>query len=859
VAVHARADGTRVHRYLPLVIPDATRHYVRDAVTAGTATQVQFRVKGDLHHMPFNQPGQGEFRIAARVRGATYAYVPPSLQHGQQLPWPALTGLDGELIFERSSMSVKDASSSFVGAPQVRAQKVNVRIPNLAHTVVGVSGEVRGPLGDMLAMVRGSHIGELTSGALDKATATGPGALQLDLSLPVEHIDASKVRGTVTLAGNDVRITPETPLVERAQGAVQFTETGFTLAGVQGQSLGGEVRFEGGMHTTAGQAAARGESAVQVRAQGVATAQGLQQAKELGGLAQIARSATGSTPYAVTVGVRRGVPEVQVTTSLQGMALSVPAPLGKAADTTLPVRFENRLTNESATSAGPLHDEMVVDLGGVGSARYVRDVSGPQPRVLRGAIALGLVPEESAPLPAEGVAANVHLKHVDVDAWQAKLLEPGEAPPAAAALPAAAGADPTSPAAATPPSSPAAPISVASMPDYLPTLIAVRADTITRQGRTLHRVVAGGSREGTTWRANIDANELSGYFEYRQGAATGSDASQSQVFARLSRLTIPQAAVTQVDDMLLGDTAQPGALPSLDIVVQDFELRGRRLGRIEIEAQNRGAGGAREWLLSKFNLVAPEATFTSSGSWGRVVGAGTAEPVKRTVMNFRLDIRDSGELLARFGMEGVLRRGQGRMDGQVAWTGAPISPDYPSMTGLVHLDMAAGQFLKAEPGLAKLLSVLSLQSLPRRLTLDFRDVFSEGFAFDFVRGDVRIEQGVAITNNLQMKGVNAAVLMEGRADIDRETQDLHVVVVPEINAMTASLVATAINPVIGLGSFLAQVFLRGPLIQAATQQFHIDGTWDDPRIERITRRRPAGSRSDTSDALPLNSPSGDAS
>jgi len=133
--------------------------------------------------------------------------------------------------------------------------------------------------------------------------------------------------------------------------------------------------------------------------------------------------------------------------------------------------------------------------------------------------------------------------------------------------------------------------------------------------------------------------------------------------------------------------------------------------------------------------------------------------------------------------------------------------------------------------------VLSLQSLPRRFALDFRDVFSEGFAFDFVRGDVRIAQGVASTNNLQMKGVNAAVLMEGSADIEHETQDLHVLVVPEINALTASLVATAINPVIGLSSFLAQVFLRGPLMQAATQEFHIDGTWAEPRVQRVARRR----------------------
>jgi len=115
-------------------------------------------------------------------------------------------------------------------------------------------------------------------------------------------------------------------------------------------------------------------------------------------------------------------------------------------------------------------------------------------------------------------------------------------------------------------------------------------------------------------------------------------------------------------------------------------------------------------------------------------------------------------------------------------------------------------------------------------------VFSEGFSFDFVRGDVRIAKGVATTNNLQMKGVNAAVLMEGQADIDQETQDISVVVVPEINAGTASLVAAVINPAVGIGTFLAQVFLRQPFIEAATQEFHIDGSWADPRITKVARK-----------------------
>ena len=261
-------------------------------------------------------------------------------------------------------------------------------------------------------------------------------------------------------------------------------------------------------------------------------------------------------------------------------------------------------------------------------------------------------------------------------------------------------------------------------------------------------------------------------------------------------------------------------------------------------------GGIREWRLSKLRISMPEAEFNATGNWAAAgaqpVPPGGSRPAsvapgerRVTGMNFKLDIADSGRLLSRFGMTGIVRRGRGRMEGQVGWTGSPLTIDYPSLNGNFFINVEAGQFLKADPGLAKLLGVLSLQSLPRRLALDFRDVFTEGFAFDFVRGDVTIQQGIAATNNLQMKGVNAAVLMEGRADIARETQDLKVVVVPEINAGTASLVATMINPAIGLGSFLAQLFLRQPLMRAATQEFHIDGTWTDPRVTRVGRGAPA--------------------
>ena len=166
-------------------------------------------------------------------------------------------------------------------------------------------------------------------------------------------------------------------------------------------------------------------------------------------------------------------------------------------------------------------------------------------------------------------------------------------------------------------------------------------------------------------------------------------------------------------------------------------------------------------------------------------------------------------------------------------------PDPQQLGGHLKLAIGEGQILKIEPGAGRLLGILSLQSLPRRLTLDFRDIFQEGFSFDDIQGDVALAHGVARTENLRLRGVQAAVLVEGSADMRRETQDLHLLVVPELNAGAASLAYAAINPAIGLGTFIAQYLLRGTLQQAGTREFQVRGSWDQPQVEAIERRATA--------------------
>ncbi|EJL79736.1 TIGR02099 family protein [Variovorax sp. CF313] len=792
-----RADGTRVFRYLPLDIPQHTRDYVRNAVTKGVASSVDFRVRGDLHDMPFMDPKQGDFRIAAKVADVNYAYVPPSsapLRNGTPAPvWPPLTGLSGELVFERAGMLVRNARGRIVGAPGVEITKAEAQIADMSHhaSMLRVDAQAKGPLGEVLRA--GAPLAGETGEIMRTARATGSADYKLHLELPLAAMENAKVQATVALADNELQVVPEAPSLTQAKGTLSFTETGFSLAGVQARLLGGDIRVEGRGRFTGP------NREVALKAQGTATAEGLRGAREVDWLARLAKKATGSTPYAATFSMRDGTPEFSLTSSLQGLALQLPPPLVKTAEEQMPLRIEKKVLARETTKQGAIvatQDQLSLDLGRVGAVQYVRDLAGNEARVLRGSIGVGLAAGETASLPDKGVFANVNVAKLDMAAWQALLGE-------ATGTETAERADDPSQA-------------------YLPTRIAVRAQQLGIAGRTLHNVVLGGTRDGAVWRANIDATELSGYAEYRHAQA-------GRLHARLARLKIAPAEATQVETLL---DEQPGTLPALDIVIDDFELLGKRLGRAEIDAVNRG-GASREWALNKLTFTMPEASFVAKGSWAAVPGAAAGQ--RRTAMTFKLDISDAGDLLTRFGMPGVLLRGRGRIEGDVNWRGSPFSLDYPSLGGQLQVDVEQGQFLKADPGLAKLLGVLSLQALPRRLTLDFRDVFSQGFAFDFIRGDAKINKGIASTNNLQMKGVNAAALMDGSADIVRETQNLRVVVVPEINAGTAALVATAINPAIGLGTFLAQWVLSKPLAAAATQEFHIEGTWADPKIAKVPR------------------------
>jgi uncharacterized protein YhdP len=200
-------------------------------------------------------------------------------------------------------------------------------------------------------------------------------------------------------------------------------------------------------------------------------------------------------------------------------------------------------------------------------------------------------------------------------------------------------------------------------------------------------------------------------------------------------------------------------------------------------------------------------------------------------MSVALDVSNVGAFLARLGYAGTVRGGTAKMQGKLGWVGSPQSIDYPTLTGNISLSATKGQFLKAEPGIAKLLGILSLQSW---ITLDFRDLFGEGFVFETLACTAQISKGVMTTGDFAMKGKAAQVSMGGAIDLAGETQNLRVRVVPSVGDSVSSVAGLILaNPVAGLGAMVAQRILKDPLGRIFAYEYAVTGTWNEPKVARF--------------------------
>ncbi|MBA9871126.1 TIGR02099 family protein [Ralstonia insidiosa] len=800
-----RATVTRVPRYLPLSVGPHTREYLAGALQGGTASDVTLVLTGDLYDFPYRPPHKGVFRVEVPVKDVTYQPAPADASH--PTGWPAFTDTEGTVVFDGPSMSFKVARAK---AGDVTLTDVSGSLPDMGdhHPLLTIDGRADGATQSFLQYIEASPVGGWIGHFTKDARAQGNAALALKLDLPLNEMHTARAQGSVTFLRNEVTLIPQAPPLTDVTGALTFTHKGIGFDNLRARFAGGEIRPTGGTAP---------DGTIRIQVAGTASAQGLRETTPEGSpIAAIARTLDGSAPYNATISVKQHRPVIQVQSDLTPMTVRLPAPLNKAAGQPLPVRFDMQ-----PLAANNALDEVTLQIGNIASARYELRSNGNGTEVLRGGIGV----RQPVPQPAEGVQANLTLDRLDIDAWRQVFATPaGEKSAAQVATEHAAAS------------------AANSHNAYLPTRLNGRAQTLRILGRDFSGVSIDATRDGANWQSTIDSREIAGTTRWHAESAA---VPFGELTMRLSRMSIPDAKEESALTESLASSSQE--IPSLDLVADKFDLRGKTLGKLEIKARSQITDGTPVWTLETLKIEQPGATLTAQGTWRipRRLRGGGDDPERRTLLDFHLDLRDSGELLQKMGFAKVLDGAKGRLEGRVVWRGSPMSIDTPTLNGRMALNLERGQFLPVDPGLAKLAGVLSLQGLLHFAT-DLRSATGRGTPFESVAATGTIASGVARTEDFTVKGPQFQVAMQGSANILEETQDLRVKVTPKVDATSASLAAAFINPAIGLGTLAAQLILGDQMSKAFATQYHVTGSWADPKIEKVASSSNSGSQPQTS-------------
>ncbi len=796
--VRGRLDA--IHRYLPLEVDADARDWLARGLQAGELFNGQWLLQGDLAEFPFGeQPQAGDFRVWGDFRQARLDFVPDAAPADR---WPLMHIVTGTADLHRMDLHLTAASASMDPAPGQRIGLfgVQARIPDLEHeATLQVSGQSAAPGSAYMALIQHSPLNDMLDGVFAQARAAGDWQMPLSLTVPLMHSLDTRVQGRIDLQGARLQLLPDAPAFEAIHGQLHFSERGVRIARpIQARLLGGAVDVSGSLGGD--------------HDQGL-TFQGRMAAESLAGLAGVPgmKRITGSLDYQAHL-VRQGRAHVlSLTSDTRGLTLDFPAPLAKPDD-------QARTLSLQWTDADPKEDALDVRYGDVLRLvlRHRRDNTAGA--YFQG-VAIGLGQAAAAVEP--GLQIGIAYPLFDLDRWNRIVDEFSVS---------RRGQEAASRAKARP-----------LWPDL--TLLSVRADQLrllgTRLDQAVLRVVR--SRE-EQWSMNLRSLQTTGTLKWqeRDGQVLG------RMSGRFSRLSLGDDPHDTNSLLPPPDADEEAAfdddldIPGIVLQADELRLYGHSVGGLSLEGERDRINHV--WRLSDLRLGDADARLRGTGVW-RLRGADRGLSLKASVA-----VKDMGAWLARVGQPNALAGGQGTIKGQFEWRNLPWSYAWADLKGDLTVELDKGRFLKLGSHSAKLLEMLSLQSITRLTKLEqgLTSLPKDGFPFDAWRGSMSLDQGEVQVHDYKIIGSAGTILLEGSTNIIDQTLNLQAVIVPNLDVSGAALAAgIAINPVIGVGAFLSQWLLKSPLARAMTVRYRITGSWDDPVVkeaplEPSAKAAPAG-------------------
>jgi uncharacterized protein (TIGR02099 family) len=782
-----RGDVRKAARYTPLIALNMEgSNWLNGALLAGHTEDFHIRVKGNLSDFPLDGTKDALLEIGGHAKDVVMEF---------DKNWPRIENIAGEFLIRGNKLEVKASSATILGAD---LRNVTVTLPDMMSDdlPLEINGEAAGENSAFLQFIQESPVRGYIGGFTDSMSASSKGHLDLFARIPLRGDKPVKVSGAFRVQDSEIFLGPGVPLLRKTRGELTFTESGMRASDLVSEILGGPAIIN--MQT--------GENgAVQATVQGQSRIDALRRLHPLPLLDHL----HGGTTWNAKIVVAQKSAQLEINSNLQGIKSSLPQPFSKDANKTMHLR----VTKENITDK---QDLVTVQLGNLLNARLdLRDADGVM-AIRRGMVEFGVKDRLAAAarakkqpsktrLPAmtfrskSGIWLAGNVPELSIEGWDSVIKGTTKTSPALRL----AGVN----------------LGIKKLTGYGQNIRSLKIDSVKRGDGLALQLVSDAVNGEVIWlprgfqkRSKFSARLRNLYLTKDEQAEEISPSDHS------GDLRVPEKP---------GKTSKfrPGKLPALEIVIEDLRVKERQFGRFELVGHPDGE----DWRLRRLNVANPDVSVGGDGVWRSVQGN------TQTDVNLQLKLSDVGKTLALYGYPNTVKGGTGKLAANLTWTGSPDEFNNDTLNGSLSLDTGKGRFLKMEPGAGKLLSILSLQALPGRVTLDFTDVFSAGFQFDNIKGNATIKDGVIDTQDLNIAGSSAKITLKGAVNLNNGTQDLRVKVYPTLGDSVSLISAFAAGPAIGVGTLVFSKVLGDPLDKLVSFEYNVSGTWNEPLVTKVVK------------------------
>ncbi len=350
--------------------------------------------------------------------------------------------------------------------------------------------------------------------------------------------------------------------------------------------------------------------------------------------------------------------------------------------------------------------------------------------------------------------------------------------------------------------------------ENLQTVKAQMDSAILARDRRLNKVSVNVEKMEKFWKIEIDSDEAAGEVEFRNTDFL-QEGEYPQLVVKLSKCHIPEAQSEPLER-----SVDPRNVPNLEFSCSDMRYGQYHLGESVIQAKATNDS----WHIESAKFRTPSLTIDASGDWNYD---------QSSRIDFKFSSADFGASMDQLGYPGRFDSGTINLSGYLFWNDA-LTKWSPSLTsGEIGFVAEDGTMIDvADNPSTTVVGVLNYDTLFQRISVDVTDVLKGGIAYHNLAGKMTVVNGIIVVDGVRLNSPSVEIVLQGSTDW---TNKQHKLVAGARSNVGKSLttIATLINPIQGLFTYLAQELLEELDIELFKLQYRISGSWDEPEVEVV--------------------------